>query len=90
MGYYEAPVDWQENRQMFLRPLRSKVIILEVLLWGCLCAIAVLLMVFKRDIPWLGWVVAVIPGGFGALLILGLIETAIQHFIPALYLSDRE
>ena len=88
VGYHEASVDWRENRQMLLRPLRSKVLILEVLLWGCLCAIMVLLMIFESDAPW--WVVfpAVFAGGFFAGLILAAIQIAIQHFIPALHLSD--
>ena len=74
---------------MLLRPLRSKVLILEVLLWGCLCAIMVLFMVFESDGPW--WAVvflAVFAGGFIAGLILAVIQIAIQHFIPALHLSD--
>ena len=43
-------------------------------------------MVFERDAPW--WA-AVFVGGFGALVILAAIQIAIQHFIPALYLSDQ-
>ena len=77
-GYHEVPIDLERTKQTVGRPLRSKIKVLDGLLWSCLCAIVVIFI----GPPW--WL-AVLVGGFFAGIVLGVIQIVIDQFFYDLW-----